>query len=65
LLSTINSGVSHDEETHFPARPRKGKIGIAKPRFGKTAIHAACLFAAWGDEKARTYFRDLIPTDFH
>ena len=37
----------------------KGKIGIAKPLFGTTATHAACLFAAWGDEKAKAYFRDL------
>ena len=37
----------------------KGKIGIAKPLFGTTATHAACLFAAWGDSKAMGYFRDL------
>jgi iron(III) transport system substrate-binding protein len=37
----------------------KGKIGIAKPLFGTTATHAACLFAAWGDEKARGFFGDL------
>jgi iron(III) transport system substrate-binding protein len=37
----------------------KGKIGIAKPLFGTTATHAACLFAAWGDEKAGQFFRDL------
>ncbi len=37
----------------------KGKIGIAKPLFGTTATHAACLFARWGDEKAKRYFRDL------
>ncbi len=37
----------------------KGKIGIAKPLFGSTATHAACLFAAWGEEKASAYFRDL------
>jgi iron(III) transport system substrate-binding protein len=37
----------------------KGRIGIAKPLFGTTATHAACLFAAWGDEKAKDYFRDL------
>ena len=37
----------------------KGKIGIAKPLFGTTATHAACLFAAWGDEKAKAFFRDL------
>jgi iron(III) transport system substrate-binding protein len=37
----------------------KEGIGIAKPLFGTTATHAACLFAAWGDEKAMKYFRDL------
>jgi len=37
----------------------KGKIAIAKPLFGTTATHAACLFAAWGDEKAKQYFRDM------
>ncbi len=37
----------------------KGKIGIAKPLFGTTATHAACLFAAWGVEKAQQFFRDL------
>jgi iron(III) transport system substrate-binding protein len=37
----------------------KGKIAIAKPLFGTTATHATCLFAAWGDEKARAFFDDL------
>ncbi len=37
----------------------KGKIGIAKPLFGTTATHAACLFAAWGDEKAKEFFQGL------
>jgi iron(III) transport system substrate-binding protein len=37
----------------------KGKIGIAKPLFGTTATHAACLFAAWGDEEAKKFFKDL------
>jgi iron(III) transport system substrate-binding protein len=37
----------------------KGKIGIAKPLFGTTATHAACLFAAWGEQKARQFFLDL------
>ncbi len=37
----------------------RGKIGIAKPLFGTTATQAACLFAAWGDEKAKRFFRDL------
>lgn len=37
----------------------KGRFGIAKPLFGTTATHAACLFEAWGPEKAKTFFRDL------
>jgi iron(III) transport system substrate-binding protein len=37
----------------------KGRIGMAKPLFGTTATHAACLFAAWGDEKARAFFEKL------
>ncbi len=37
----------------------KGKVGIAKPLFGTTATHAACLFAVWGDQKAKAYFHDL------
>jgi len=37
----------------------KGKIGIAKPLFGTTATQAACLFAVWGEEKAKAFFRDL------
>jgi iron(III) transport system substrate-binding protein len=35
------------------------RCGIAKPLFGTTATHAACLFAAWGDEKAEDFFRDV------
>jgi iron(III) transport system substrate-binding protein len=37
----------------------RGKIGIAKPLFGTTATHAACLFAVWGDQKAQAFFKDL------
>ena len=35
------------------------RCGIAKPLFGTTATHAACLFAVWGDEKAEEFFRDV------
>jgi iron(III) transport system substrate-binding protein len=37
----------------------KGQIGLAKPLFGTTATQAACLFAAWGDDKAKQFYRDL------
>jgi iron(III) transport system substrate-binding protein len=33
------------------------RCGIAKPLFGTTATHAACLFAAWGDDEAKQFFR--------
>lgn len=32
------------------------RVGIAKPLFGTTASHAACLFAVWGDERAKRFF---------
>jgi iron(III) transport system substrate-binding protein len=35
----------------------KGRAGIAKPLAGTTATHAACLFAACGDEPAKEFFR--------
>ncbi|MBX7255604.1 MAG: extracellular solute-binding protein [Candidatus Hydrogenedentes bacterium] len=37
-----------------------GRAAIAKPIFGTTAAHAAVLFAAWGEEEAKTYFRGLL-----
>jgi len=35
----------------------KGRVGIAKPLAGTTASHAACLFAAWGEKRAKDFFR--------
>ena len=37
----------------------RGKAGIAKPLFGTTATHAACLFAHWGEDKAKEFFRQV------
>jgi iron(III) transport system substrate-binding protein len=42
----------------------RGRCAIAKPLFGTTATHAACLFAYWhdeptGDQKAKEFFRSL------
>jgi len=49
---------------HDLADPRwQGKVGLAKPLFGTTATHAACLFAAWGDDEARAYFMSLKQND--
>jgi len=41
-------------------QPRwKGKVAIAKPPFGTTGAHVACLFAHLGPEKARKLLMDL------
>ena len=42
------------------ADPRwQGMVGIAKPLAGTTASHAACLFATWGEQRAKNFFRDV------
>lgn len=37
----------------------RGDVAVAKPLFGTTATHAAILFAIWGEERAKAFFRDL------
>jgi iron(III) transport system substrate-binding protein len=37
----------------------RGEVGLAKPLFGTTATHAACLFAVWGAERATAFFEAL------
>ncbi|MBA4387442.1 MAG: iron transporter [Verrucomicrobia bacterium] len=41
----------------------KGRAGIAKPLFGTTATHAACLFALMGEERAREFFQSMKNND--
>ncbi len=41
----------------------RGRTAIAKPLFGTTATHAACLFAALGPAEARDFFRSLKKND--
>ena len=41
----------------------RGKAAMAKPLFGTTATHAACLFAVWGDRRAKQFFRKLKQND--
>lgn len=43
----------------------RGRTGIAKPLFGTTATHAACLFATMGPAAARGYFEKLKANDVH
>lgn len=37
----------------------RDQCAIAKPLFGTTATHAACLFHAWGEERAREFFQKV------
>lgn len=37
----------------------QGRVGIAKPLFGTTATHAAVLFAIWGEDEAKDFFREV------
>jgi iron(III) transport system substrate-binding protein len=41
----------------------RGRVGMAKPLFGTTATHAACLFAVLGERRAREFFRQLKAND--
>jgi iron(III) transport system substrate-binding protein len=41
-------------------QPRwRGRVALAKPQFGTTATQAACLFQAWGPDKAKQFYRGL------
>lgn len=37
----------------------KGRLGMAKPLYGTTFTHTCCLFAHWGDEKAKAFYQKL------
>lgn len=37
----------------------RGRTAIANPLYGTTTIHAAALFRAWGDDKAKAFFEAL------
>jgi iron(III) transport system substrate-binding protein len=41
----------------------RGRTAIANPLFGTTRTHAAALFAAWGAEEAKSFFRGLLAND--
>lgn len=41
----------------------RGRVSLAKPLFGTTATHAACLFETLGEEAAKEFFRTLRAND--
>ncbi len=44
-------------------RKWRGRAAMAKPLFGTTATQAACLFAVWGDRRAKDFFSRLRQND--
>ena len=67
VLIVNTEALTRDKLPRFDSRSGapewKGKVGIAKPLFGTTATHAACLFATWGDDKAKAFFLSLKDND--
>ncbi|MBN1492285.1 MAG: extracellular solute-binding protein [Phycisphaerae bacterium] len=64
----VNTDLVPDEafptSIHDLADPRwKGRTGIAKPLFGTTVSHVACLFASLGDDAAMAYLDSLKAND--
>ena len=56
----LAAGESKPKSISDLADPKwRGHTGTAKPLFGTTATQAACLFALWGDDKAKDFFRSL------
>lgn len=41
----------------------KSRVAMAKPQFGTTATHAACLFEALGPDAAKAFYRGLQAND--
>lgn len=61
----VNTSLLPDDKT-WPrslnelTEPRwRGKVALAKPNFGTTASHAACLFGHWGEAEAKDFFLKL------
>jgi iron(III) transport system substrate-binding protein len=48
-----------DSVEDFVKEKWRGRCGIAKPLFGTTATHVACLFASLGDEKAEQLLNEM------
>ncbi len=56
----VNKNQRHPKSIRDLIDPQwRDNCGIAKPLFGTTATHAACLFAKWGDKEAEDFFREV------
>ena len=59
----LPEGDRPDSINDFTSERWRGRAAMARPLFGTTATHAACLFAMWGDEEARDFFRQVKAND--
>jgi iron(III) transport system substrate-binding protein len=56
----VNKNQRHPKSIRDLTDPQwHDRCGIAKPLFGTTATHAACLFAAWDEADAKTFFHNV------
>jgi iron(III) transport system substrate-binding protein len=56
----VNKNQRHPKSIRDLTDPQwHDRCGIAKPLFGTTATHVACLFAAWGDADAKEFFHNV------
>jgi iron(III) transport system substrate-binding protein len=61
IVNTDNvKEADYPKTLHDLTDPRwKAQVAMAKPLFGTTATHAACLFQAWGSANAADFYRKL------
>lgn len=61
LINTKELGESERPKSIYDLADEtwRGRCGLAKPLFGTTATHVACLFAHLGDEKARQLLTEM------
>jgi iron(III) transport system substrate-binding protein len=59
LLVNAGSTIKPESVTAYTSPPAKGRAAIANPLFGTTTAYVAALFTIWGDERARTFMKDI------
>src|SRR5467141_3059287 len=59
LLVSTNSTIKPASIMAYTEPSAKGRAAIANPLFGTTTDYVAALFTMWGDERARTFMKDM------
>lgn len=66
----VNTEVTKDDQLPRSIRDLvdgrfRGRAGMARPITGTSAMHAACLFAAWGQDRAEQFFLEIKDNHVH